>query len=46
VIALSGPCILIGLIAQIGGSYFLVLIFFVIMAMLLAIFSEPISNRF
>lgn len=37
--------ILIGLIVQFTGSYFLVLIFFVVMAMLLAIFSSLIDYR-
>ncbi len=36
---------LIGLIVQFTGSYFLVLIFFVVMAMLLAIFSSLIDYR-
>jgi len=37
--------ILIGLIVQFTGSYFLVLIFFVVMAVLLAIFSSLIDYR-
>lgn len=37
--------ILIGLIVQFTGSYFLVLIFFVIMAVLLAVFSSLIDYR-